>query len=144
MWFENLDVAGLPDKSGEGLYAVVYYYFTAFVTATIVWALWRLFELKTYLWQNMAALAVLTGLMLLVLEGLRKQKQWARIVLLIEYGIFALASVYFLGINIFGILKEYSSERFTAIFVYIMLAVLWGYGLYQMSFNSKVKTINWK
>ena len=144
MWFENLDVAGLPEKTGEGLYAVVYYYFTAFVTAAIVWALWRLFELKTYLWQNIAAMVVLTGLMLLVLEGLRKQKQWARIVLLIEYGIFALASICFLGINLFDILKEYSSGRFTAICVYLMLAALWGYGFYQMAFNSKVKTINWK
>ena len=144
MWFEKLDTAGLPDKAAEGLHAVIYYYFTAFVTGALVWVLWRLFELRSYPWQNILAMVLLTGLMLLVLEGLRKQKLWARLILLLEYSLFFLASACFFGLSLLDIWTKYSGELVTAVCVYLMYLILWAYGIYQLAGDPKVKTINWK
>ena len=144
MWFEKLDTAGLPDKAAEGLHAVIYYYFTAFATSALVWVLWRLFELRSYLWQNILALILLFGLMFLVINGLRGQKLWARVVLLLEYGLFFLASAYFFGLSLLAIGTKYSGELVTAVSVYLMYLILWAYGIYQLAFDSKIKTIDWK
>ncbi len=146
MWFEKL-AEGIEDNNSEeavkALYANMYYYFAATCFGGLIWLLWKVVELRASVTCNLSLLAVVFGLMLLTVNGLRQLKSWAKILLMLNYlGLIggAIVGLVYAGKTLMG---EVTSGGVIAVALYLLIILLYGYGL-NLMFSPDARKLNWR
>jgi hypothetical protein len=146
MWFEQLAEGAEKNNSPEainGLYGIMFYYFIATCFVGLIWVLWQIMELGTAITHNLILLAGVFGLMALVEEGLRRLKSWAKLLLTVNYVVIIGAALIGLVLAVKAIMTEATSGAVTAITIYLLILLMYGYGLI-FSSSPAVKKINWR
>lgn len=146
MWFEQL-AEGIEDANPaeaiKSLYANMYYYFAAICFGGLVWLLWKVVELRTSVTCHLSLLAVVFGLMVLVISGLRQLKSWARVLLMVNYLSLICGAVVGLVYTAKTLMGEVTSSGVVAVFLYLLIILLYGYGL-NLMFSPDTRKLNWR
>jgi small-conductance mechanosensitive channel len=146
MWFEQLIKEAEESNPGEAisaLYGIIYYYFISVCFMGLIWILWQVMELRLAVTYNLALVAGSFGLMAVVIDGLRKLKSWARVLLMANYlGLIGAAVV---GLILSGrmLMTEVTPGTITAVLIYLLVILLSGYGIYLFS-SPGAKKLNWR
>ncbi len=145
MWFEQLEKEVQDANPAEGisaLFAIMYYYFAATCFMGLIWLLWKVLELRIAIACNLSLLAVVFVLMLFIINGLRRTKSWARILLIINYSGLIMGAVAGLIVTFQTLMVELTSAGMIALSIYLLIILMCGYGGYLL-FIPTAKKINW-
>jgi hypothetical protein len=145
MWFERLVEGAKENNSPEAikaLYQIMFYYFIAVSFIGLIWLLWQVVELRSAIVYNLCLLVGVFGVMLLGEEGLRRAKSWAKMLLILNYVCITGGAVWGVGLAINTLFKEITPGEVIAAFIYMLIALLSGYGIYTL-FSHAARKIKW-
>ena len=146
MWFEQLGQGieeANPGEAIKALYAIMYYYFSAICFIGLIWLLWQVIELRIAITFQLSLLVGVFGLMVLVINGLRQLKAWAKILLIVNYAGLIGGAVYGLVLTSGTLMGEVNSSGIIAACIYLLIILLCGYG-FNLLFSPNARKLNWR